>query len=317
MRHALAAAAALALAGCAGAPPRPPAWPDARCEPSQAARLLASFDGRRDPALAAVVCRLLESSTGRELASQWLEKGYRTRVRWDSLPGKLWEVQGQLEVAGTGAVTDHFTLVRLNRLLLRLPTADSAAEALAHEVFGHLMAKKAMPPGDPAGGLLAYSRDDEARASVIGWLVARDLGRRQLNREYLAFMKGPRELDAALDACTVATAMTLTPEQMARPGDAFRARRERVEALLRSRPDRAADLRPIAAKLDELAALFAKPGNERAFSELFGKARASPGARALHEDAEAWSARLRAGGPRAIETSQPAAYTGAGKATHP
>lgn len=264
---------------------------------SPATRLLASLDARGDKAAAVIVCRLLDAPLGRELTGQWLRRGYRGSLRWADIPNsRLRVISGRTEIEGTGAFTDKHERIFLNRLYMRRPDATIPAADLAHELFGHVMTAKEAGPADAdadAAALLDHSFDDELHASLIGWIVRLELGQPPLNREYRRYLTGETSYRAVMEELNESTADDLTLEEMARPSQVLRGRRERLTQLLRDRPQDAARLGPIIRRLDAELAVFERPENQAELRNSFDAARRSPFFLSLHERVEELARRLR------------------------
>lgn len=129
-------------------------------------------------ALNAMLARLMDSPTGRELAAKFIKEDARAVISFEVIPNtKILDVDGRKDFWTSGGYTatrEDPPGVRLNQAYLEAKGED-APGTLAHELFGHALERKRAERFGVAASYL-YNQNEEANAGLIGWTVHAELG---------------------------------------------------------------------------------------------------------------------------------------------
>lgn len=136
-----------------------------------------------EPARAAflreALAAMLESPAARRAAAEYAVDGPTVTLRWAALDSSALSYAGvKTVISGLSAYTVYAgtgDIVSINERLLSASTPREIAQDLAHEILGHAY-ERAQADRAGVGYAYAVTRDNETAASLLGWLVAAELG---------------------------------------------------------------------------------------------------------------------------------------------
>ena len=210
------------------------------------ARLLADLKARVDiqgtpeerAALDAILTRMMDSRTARQLAVQFINEDARTKLSFEVNPRtKIFVVDGRKEFRTSGGNTDPWKdppEVHLNKAYMEAST-ERAPGTLAHEMLGHALESKRAKRYGVEDTYLS-DENEEANAGLIGWTVDAELGNRVENGWAWVYMDSPAKYHKQLKMNLPYYAGTLSNAEMKSPLTAFQARLSEVNKLLARLP---------------------------------------------------------------------------------
>lgn len=191
-------------------------------------------------ALDAMLARLMDSPTGRELAGKFIKEDARAVISFEMIPNtRILDIDGRKEFWTSGGHTATRKVppeVRLNQAYLEAQEED-APGTLAHELFGHALERKRAERFGVAASYL-YNQNEEANAGLIGWTVRAELGNRIDAGWAWIYMDNPENYHQQLKTNLPYYAGTLSTEEMADPLSAYQTRLAAVNKLLENIPVR-------------------------------------------------------------------------------
>lgn len=187
-----------------------------------------TLDDHGDPAqkaaLDAMISRMMESPTAREMAVKFIEAGAKVEVSFETIPGStVVTVEGRKTIWGTRGVTsinENPPRVAMNDLFMDTDK-DTGAATLAHEMLGHALERQQVDGG--MADYYQYNTDEEENARLIGWLVGAELNAKP-EEETWAYLRNPDENRKALKMMCPYYSLTLTSEEMKKPVPIYKKR---------------------------------------------------------------------------------------------
>lgn len=185
-------------------------------------------------ALNAILSRMIDSPSARELAEQFVAEDARATLAFEEIPGtEIYTINGQKTfwTSGGHAHTSYdVPEVNLNSAYMAAQK-KYAPGTLAHELLGHSLAKyRASRAG--AAAAQDYSRTEEANAGLIGWVVDTELGNKLDDGWAWKYLADPEDYYTGLKTCLPYYAATLSREEMNDPLSAYRQRIEDTDKAL-------------------------------------------------------------------------------------
>lgn len=191
-------------------------------------------DPSRARFLADAFARLLSAPSARDLARRFSEDGPSVTVRWAPLDSSALEFSGVKPViSGLSAFTRYestYDVVSINERLLSAASPQQVAQDLGHEILGHCY-ERSLADRAGVGYVYAVARDNETAASLLGWLIANDLGLKQRDENPFSYLFDPDAYYAERLYMGADYAAGLTAAELPRA----RAVYERRAALLKKR----------------------------------------------------------------------------------
>ncbi|MFA6434959.1 MAG: hypothetical protein WCW52_09720 [Elusimicrobiales bacterium] len=175
-------------------------------------------------ALEAVILRMMDSPTARELAVKFANENARAVVSFSEIPGStVVMVDGKETLWGTHGFTllDRTPpVVKINKYYMQ-HDKDLAVRVLAHEMMGHALEKKRTEGG--LGDDRMLNVDEEESARLIGWLVGAELYVKPED-EVWTYLDNPEEWREASKMWSIDYSLTLTTPEMKNPVPVYKAR---------------------------------------------------------------------------------------------
>ena len=184
--------------------------------------------------LNAILSRVLDSPTGRQLAVEFLQEGARAEIAFDIIPDtQVLEINGKKTFWTSGGHA-HTTMkppqVHLNEAYLQAKQED-APVTLAHELFGHTLERKRAERYGVEDSYI-FHQNEEANAGLVGWTVGAELGNKIDNGWAWIYMANPEDYHSRLKTNMAYYAGTLSTEEMKDPLPVYQERLAGTDALL-------------------------------------------------------------------------------------
>ena len=192
-------------------------------------------------ALNAILTRLMDSPTARELAGQFIKEDAKAVISFEELPDtRIIEANGKKEFYNTGGHlhqnTNPIIKVDLNSAYLIVQRHwGSPEQTLAHELLGHAL-EKARAKRYGVADVNYYNLNDEANAGLVGWTVDAELGRHIANPLAWTYMADPDDYLNQVKLSASCYAPMLSSEEMKDPQAAFKERLADADELLANIP---------------------------------------------------------------------------------
>lgn len=200
------------------------------------ARLLAALKtrvqikDRGNPAegerLNAILSRILDAPTGRQLAVEFLAENARAEISFETIPDtKVFELNGKKTFwtsgghAHTGANPPQ---VHLNEAYMQA-RQEEAPITMAHELFGHTLERKRAERYGVQDTYI-FHQNEEANAGLVGWTIGAELGQKIDNAWAWIYMANAEDYHKRLKTNMAYYAGTLSTEEMKDPLPAYQAR---------------------------------------------------------------------------------------------
>ena len=185
----------------------------------------------QDPARAAflrsALAAMLESPTARRAAEDFAVDGPTVTLRWAALDSSALQYAGvKTVITGLSAYTLYAgtgDVVSINERLLTASTPREIAQDLAHEILGHAY-ERARADRAGVGYAYAVARDNETSASLLGWLVASELGLPQRDAGPFSLLADPKTYYEERIFSGPDYAAGLTPAELPRAREIYAAR---------------------------------------------------------------------------------------------
>ncbi|MDD2805730.1 MAG: hypothetical protein PHV33_09255 [Elusimicrobiales bacterium] len=184
--------------------------------------------------LNALLSRVLDTPTGRQLAVEFLQEGARAEISFDIIPDtQVLEINGKKTFWTSGGHA-HTTMkppqVHLNEAYLQAKPED-APITLAHELFGHTLERKRAERYGVQDSYI-FHQNEEANAGLVGWTVGAELGEKIDNGWAWIYMANPEDYHKRLKTNLAYYAGTLSTEEMKDPLPVYQERLAGTDALL-------------------------------------------------------------------------------------
>jgi len=184
--------------------------------------------------LNALLSRVLDTPTGRQLAVEFLQEGARAEISFDVIPDtQVLEINGKKTFWTSGGHAHTSTnppQVHLNEAYLQAKQED-APVTLAHELFGHTLERKRAERYGVQDSYI-FHQNEEANAGLVGWTVGAELGNKIDNGWAWIYMANPEDYHKRLKTNLAYYAGTLSTEEMQDPLPVYRERLAGADALL-------------------------------------------------------------------------------------
>lgn len=184
--------------------------------------------------LNAILSRVLDSSTGRQLAVEFLQEGARAEIAFDIVPDtQVLEINGKKTFWTSGGHA-HTTMkppqVHLNEAYMQA-RQEEAPVTMAHELFGHTLERKRAERYGVEDSYI-FHQNEEANAGLVGWTVGAELGNKIDNGWAWIYMANPEDYHKRLKTNLAYYAGTLSTEEMKDPLPVYQERLAGTDALL-------------------------------------------------------------------------------------
>lgn len=189
-------------------------------------------------ALKETVAKMLQSSTAREIAAQFVATGAQVRVTYAKMEGStLTEERGKKEFTGAGGLTytgRQPILVELNEFYMQTsPDRVENASILAHELLGHAF-RSVQSKAKGLDKVMNRYADDETNSRLLGWITQAELGGKLDSALSWSYMKDPAQYYASLGTAHAYYAQTFTRKGMEDPVKVLEGRLAKIEEYVKS-----------------------------------------------------------------------------------